>query len=47
MFIKGMASVVGKVVEGRLATKLKYIFTFPTTGPAQRAELVLVAAALQ
>ena len=39
--------VVGKVVEGRLAKKLKYIFTPPTTGPAQRVELVLVAAALQ
>ena len=34
-------------MEGRLATKLKYIFTPPTTGPAQCVELVLVAAALQ
>ena len=32
---------------GRLATKLKYILTPPTTGLAQRVELVLVAAALQ
>ena len=39
--------VVGKVVEEKLAAKLKYIFTPPTTGPAQRVELVLVAAALQ
>ena len=34
-------------MEGRLATKVKYIFTPPTTGPAQLVELVLVAAALQ
>ena len=39
--------VVGGVMEGRHVAKLKYIFEFPTTGPVQGVELVLVAAALQ
>ena len=39
--------VVGKVVEGRLATKIMYPFTPPTTGPTQLAVLLLLAATLQ
>ena len=39
--------VVGKVMEGRLATKIMYPFTPPTTGLAQLAVLFLLAAALQ